>query len=476
MSDLSSVGLVLRGLISDPHARYLRSRRRCRAWPASRPRASSARKVRGHHHRRTRSRRRPRPHGTRAVSPRRARRSRRRSHRRKPDRNLQADCRRRTAHREDPAAEASRRSAQVGAPAPHRRQARMGRIWRSACSPKSARSASASSDGMAVSRPSLARESVAQWLDRIRAPQGAAGRRHRSARVLSRRPCASCRCWRSPISSPTKAPPAARRCSASSAATIAFLPCSRRRWDRVCICGPILRRVTQTRNGVTAALESNGRVHEARFDYLVCAMPATTLRDVVFEPDLPEFQRQAVTSSQVWRRDENRAAVRSRAVAQARQASSVRHAVPDWRGVGWKRGAARTPILTLLAGGGASAATREMLDGEGPSRIVRELSWLNLKNNELIAWSSLSWEHEPWSRGGYAFFDPQFPPSSALLARAPLRPRLLCRRTHEPALAGLHERRRRDGIARRRGSGGASATRLRAERATELSSTWHTLA
>ena len=56
----------------------------------------------------------------------------------------------------------------------------------------------------------------------------------------------------------------------------------------------ILRRVTQTRDGVTAALESNGRVDEARFDYLVCAMPATTLRDVVFEPRLPEPQRQAV--------------------------------------------------------------------------------------------------------------------------------------------------------------------------------------
>ena len=52
-----------------------------------------------------------------------------------------------------------------------------------------------------------------------------------------------------------------------------------------------------------------------------------------------------------------------------------------------------------------------MLATEGPSRIVRELSWLNLKNTELIAWTSLSWENEAWSRGGYAFFGPQFPPS-----------------------------------------------------------------
>ena len=57
----------------------------------------------------------------------------------------------------------------------------------------------------------------------------------------------------------------------------------------------ILRRVSQTRGGVTAALESKGRVDEARFDYLVCAMPATTVRDVVFEPALPDPQRQAAT-------------------------------------------------------------------------------------------------------------------------------------------------------------------------------------
>ena len=173
----------------------------------------------------------------------------------------------------------------------------------------------------------------------------------------------------------------------------------------------VLRRATQTRNGVMAALESNGRVNEARFDYLVCALPATTLRDVQFAPNLPDIQRQAVAS--------------------VRYGSATKTALQFDRAVWRKRGAPRafgTPfpigavwdgneeqhgsILTLLAGGGASAATRAMLDAEGPSRIVRELSWLNLKNNQLIGWSSVSWENEPWSRGGYAFFDPQFPPSS----------------------------------------------------------------
>jgi monoamine oxidase len=185
----------------------------------------------------------------------------------------------------------------------------------------------------------------------------------------------------------------------------------------------ILRRVAQTRDGVTAALESNGRVSEARFDYLVCALPATTVRDVVFEPALPELQQQAATVVKYgaatktalqfgrapWRRRGT-----PRAFGTALGIGAVWDGNEEQRQAGLphrSREAAKAGILTLLAGGGASAATREMLAAEGPSRLVRELSWLNLKKTELVAWTSLSWEHEAWSHGGYAFFDTQFPPS-----------------------------------------------------------------
>jgi monoamine oxidase len=171
-----------------------------------------------------------------------------------------------------------------------------------------------------------------------------------------------------------------------------------------------LRRVTQRRNGVTAALESKGRVEEARVDYLVCAMPATTLRDVVFEPSLPDLQRQAVTSIRYGAATKtalqfDRAAWRRRGRPRAFGTPFSIGAV--WDGNEEQRGS----ILTLLAGGGASAATREMLAAEGPSRLVRELSWLSLRKIELVAWTTLSWELEPWSRGGYAYFDQQFRPS-----------------------------------------------------------------
>jgi monoamine oxidase len=198
----------------------------------------------------------------------------------------------------------------------------------------------------------------------------------------------------------------------------------------------ILRRVTQTREGVFAALESDGQVADARFDCLVCAMPATTMRDVIFEPPLPDLQREATSSVKYgaatktalqfdgapWRkRGKPRAFGSALPIGAVWDGSEEQPAfaasrLPPPRGALRRTGrrgrrGTRGGILTLLAGGGASHATRQMLAGEGPSRIIRELSWLNLKNTEMIAWTSISWEDERWSRGGYAYFDPQFTPS-----------------------------------------------------------------
>jgi monoamine oxidase len=178
----------------------------------------------------------------------------------------------------------------------------------------------------------------------------------------------------------------------------------------------ILRRVTQTRDEVITALESNGRVADARFDYLVCALPATTARDLIFEPSLPDLQRQATSSVKYGAATKtalqfNDAPWRTRGKPLAFGSALPIGAVWDGNEQQTGRRGTRSGILTLLAGGGASDATREMLAAEGPSRIVRELSWLKLNNSELIGWTSVSWEHERWSRGGYAFFDPQFTPS-----------------------------------------------------------------
>src|SRR4029077_4350798 len=68
-------------------------------------------------------------------------------------------------------------------------------------------------------------------------------------------------------------------------------------------------------------------------------------------------------------------------------------------------------ILTLMAGASASTATRQMLASEGPDTLVRQMDWLDLKKANLLAWDSVSWEHDPWARGGYAFFDHHYNPA-----------------------------------------------------------------
>lgn len=190
----------------------------------------------------------------------------------------------------------------------------------------------------------------------------------------------------------------------------------------------VLRRVRQSPTGITAALEANGVLQEVAADYLICAIPPTTLRDVAFEPPLPDAQRRAIGTVRFG--DATKTALQ---FDRATWRSSRAHrgfGTPLPIGAVWdaseeqtarrsRRGAQQPGVLTLLAGGGASAATRELLAAGGPARLVAELTWLRLQKARLIGWSTLTWEREPWSRGGYAYFDPAFPPSLRLTLAHP---------------------------------------------------------
>jgi monoamine oxidase len=170
--------------------------------------------------------------------------------------------------------------------------------------------------------------------------------------------------------------------------------------------------VTQSHDGIVATLGSAGGTNSFQAQYLICAVPASTLRDVSFYPPMHDLQRQAIASlkygaatktalqfdSTPWR-----TRGRPRAYGTNLPIGAV------WDGNEEQGGGGG--ILTLLAGGGASAATLAMLASGAPDRIVKELTWLNLKKARLLAWDSVSWEHDPWARGGYAFFDCRFAPT-----------------------------------------------------------------
>jgi monoamine oxidase len=174
----------------------------------------------------------------------------------------------------------------------------------------------------------------------------------------------------------------------------------------------ILRRVRQTSDGVIATLETGGRLDEVRVDYLICAIPASTLSEVRFDPQMRKEQRDAVAKLNYGAATKtalqfDRATWRKRGKPRGYGTNLGIGAV--WDANEEQRGNAG--ILSLLAGGRASAETQQMLASGGPARIVAELTWLDLKKASLLASDSVSWEHDPWARGGYAFFDPGYEPA-----------------------------------------------------------------
>ena len=65
-----------------------------------------------------------------------------------------------------------------------------------------------------------------------------------------------------------------------------------------------------------------------------------------------------------------------------------------------------------------ATTTAELVERDGVNGLVRALDWLGSGNADLLAWRQTRWESDPWSRGGYAVFDPAFKPAlRAWLAR-----------------------------------------------------------
>jgi monoamine oxidase len=147
-------------------------------------------------------------------------------------------------------------------------------------------------------------------------------------------------------------------------------------------------------------------------DYLVLALPATLLRRIPVTPSLPAQQHDAIARLRYGRATKTllqfsrrfwRLPGRPRAFGSPLPFGAV------WEGNEEQRG--RAGILALLAGGGASDATEQLIAQSGLPALAQSLEWLGAKDAELVASRRVRWEDEPWSRGGYAFFDPAYDPA-----------------------------------------------------------------
>ena len=169
---------------------------------------------------------------------------------------------------------------------------------------------------------------------------------------------------------------------------------------------------------VLVTVDERGKQSELQGDFCVAALPASTLRDVKFDPALPDEQSRAIATLKYghatrvllqfekpfWRKRG-----RPRAFGSDLPTGAVWDGAEDQR--------APSGILSLLAGGRASRALRAIIGSEGERGVIERLAWLG-PPAPLLTMQTVTWEDDPWSRGGYAVFDPSFDPRlRAWLAR-----------------------------------------------------------
>ncbi len=171
-----------------------------------------------------------------------------------------------------------------------------------------------------------------------------------------------------------------------------------------------VRRVRQDGRHVVVTVEGASRLDEIAADYAVIALPATTARDVVFEPNLPDAQQDAIAHL--------RSGAATRLLLQFDRRFWMRRGRPAafgsdqpfgavWDGNEEQKG--RAGVLSFLAGGGASRELQDLLMREGDGGLRRRLAWLGAPAN-VLASRAVVWEQDAWARGGYAYFDPGFDP------------------------------------------------------------------
>jgi monoamine oxidase len=174
--------------------------------------------------------------------------------------------------------------------------------------------------------------------------------------------------------------------------------------------GSVLRSLRQHDDRVVASIESTRGRHDLEADCAIVALPAPAVRDVAFDPALPDLPRRAI--------EHLRCGAATRLLVQFDKRFWRTPGRPDlfgsdqptgaiWDGNEQQQGPAG--ILSFLAGGGASRELQGLLAGEGVDGVARRLTWLG-RPTPVRASRTIVWDDDPWARGGYAFFDPGFDP------------------------------------------------------------------
>jgi monoamine oxidase len=146
-------------------------------------------------------------------------------------------------------------------------------------------------------------------------------------------------------------------------------------------------------------------------DYAVVALPASTLRSVRFEPALPAPQWQAISNLRYGRA--TRVLLQFESRFWKHVGRPIAYGTDQPTGAIWdanEQQDSRPGILSLLAGGRASAEVKTIVNTQGWRARVRRLKWMGTPSR-LLHGLTVDWDRDRWSKGGYAVFDPRFDPA-----------------------------------------------------------------
>jgi monoamine oxidase len=180
--------------------------------------------------------------------------------------------------------------------------------------------------------------------------------------------------------------------------------------DRVRLRTEVLA-VSQRGTTVRVTLKDRRGQAQTTCDYVVLALPTTIVRRIPITPPVPARQHEAFGALKYGRATKSLLQFSRRFWRSPGQVRAFGSTLPFgavWDGNEDQGG--KAGILSLLAGGGASDATQEIVARSGVQGLTATLDWLGAKDAILIGSKQVVWEQDPYARGGYAFFDPAFDP------------------------------------------------------------------
>ena len=198
-----------------------------------------------------------------------------------------------------------------------------------------------------------------------------------------------------------------------------------------------IRAITQATDRVVVAVrDAAGLTQQLEADFLVVALPASTLRDIEIRPALPDNQQRAIRQL-AYGRATKVLVQSSRSLFGARRARAF--ATDTRLGAFWdaSEDQERPGSIAAFLGGGSAARDLRDAAANNAHSLMADLCWLRMDDAPIAGVHAFDWTADPLARGGYAYFDPAFDPA--------WRP-LLCRRAGRIVFAGEHTSERWQGF------------------------------